>query len=1031
MRVSDATLWERWREQRDPDAFAEIVSRHSAMVYASCRRILGNASDAEDVAQDCFLELLNRRVTVRFSLAPWLHTVATRRALNKAKLRTRRRHRERRFMAERAQSSETVLDDLLEHVDAAIADLPERSRAAIVCHFLEGQPYEDIARHFGVSESAIRYRTAKGIERIRAFLRRRGIPISTTALATVLAGNLADAAPLSLTAVLGKLSIAGSTAPVVAKSSGMAAAGASLKTIGGMLIMKKLVVAALVTVGLFVAVLTATQIAWRRPPSEERADVARPQSDTAAVVLESAGDEKPATGEAQPPEEILTAETPGEVGLAADGIRIAGRVLDLAGQPVAGARVLAQAREFGYKEAESSAGGVFEIYANLISNDLTLQAEKGAYESAVLGPMKLRGEGVEGLVLELNVPRTGSIAGNIVDGSGNPMPGLFVNAHRTAGLFARQTKPALTDSNGGFKLDGLAPAEYVLVASFFRRNPEALMTVRLARGQTLTGLRAVFDVGDLTIAGRVVDTAGEPIDGADVFIHNGFGGAIADENGDFLIKGLSDGVFMVDAYHEDHSWVHVPNVAAGTENLVVVMLGKARVAGRVVRGDNGEPLTEFDVFHARQAEDIGPFQNRQRVSDPDGRFVLERLDAGDTTVTARAEGFAPASQRLSLKEHETFDGLEFRLEAGRHVEGLVVDARGTPVTDAYIYAGPRAGWPENEAYVAQSDSQGRFIVSCLSTVTEPISAYHPDFAPSVADIGSATHARIVLQKPGTIEGVVLRGDAPVPGMAVAVIYQGERTPPSHAKTKGDGTYKIEGLAPGTATVFANIVRLRDGGALQKRAVVEPGRVTRVDFNFRPRSAQVGGRITIAGKAPLRAKVGAFSPGVPGVAPSETLATSEGYYTLEDVSVGEVVLTVEANASDGRELLRGITLEIAEGDVVQQDVNFAASDKGQITGRIFGRREDALPPHVFVFDDSVSLPEESDVLALIHSTVYAYSAGQCSDDGTFSIAGLPAGRYTVLALELLKMGGLPEARLAIAEATVADDEPTTVDFDFRE
>ena len=50
------------------------------MVYATCKRILGNATEAEDVAQECFVELLRGRANVQSSLAPWLYTVAIRRA---------------------------------------------------------------------------------------------------------------------------------------------------------------------------------------------------------------------------------------------------------------------------------------------------------------------------------------------------------------------------------------------------------------------------------------------------------------------------------------------------------------------------------------------------------------------------------------------------------------------------------------------------------------------------------------------------------------------------------------------------------------------------------------------------------------------------------------------------------------------------------------------------------------------------------------------------------------------------------------
>ncbi len=42
---SDKNLWKLWAQHRDADAFATIVARHSRMVFATCRRILGNAAD--------------------------------------------------------------------------------------------------------------------------------------------------------------------------------------------------------------------------------------------------------------------------------------------------------------------------------------------------------------------------------------------------------------------------------------------------------------------------------------------------------------------------------------------------------------------------------------------------------------------------------------------------------------------------------------------------------------------------------------------------------------------------------------------------------------------------------------------------------------------------------------------------------------------------------------------------------------------------------------------------------------------------
>lgn len=50
MQIEDRRLIEAWSRQRDGEAFAQIVRQYGSLVYATCRRIVGNSTDAEDVA---------------------------------------------------------------------------------------------------------------------------------------------------------------------------------------------------------------------------------------------------------------------------------------------------------------------------------------------------------------------------------------------------------------------------------------------------------------------------------------------------------------------------------------------------------------------------------------------------------------------------------------------------------------------------------------------------------------------------------------------------------------------------------------------------------------------------------------------------------------------------------------------------------------------------------------------------------------------------------------------------------------------
>ena len=206
--LDDAVLLNAYAQTRDAEAFAELVRRYAGLVYGTCLRVTRNPDEAEDAAQECFIELAKRAGSITGSLPGWLHATARHKAIDGLRKASTRREYEGQAV-EMAQQRDTTWDDVMPHVDEALAVLPEELRAPILLHFLEGRTQEETAAALGVNQSTVSRRLEKGLETLRGQLKRSGVMVSLAALAVLLSEHAAVAAPPSLISSLGKIAIAG------------------------------------------------------------------------------------------------------------------------------------------------------------------------------------------------------------------------------------------------------------------------------------------------------------------------------------------------------------------------------------------------------------------------------------------------------------------------------------------------------------------------------------------------------------------------------------------------------------------------------------------------------------------------------------------------------------------------------------------------------------------------------------------------------------------------------------------------------
>jgi RNA polymerase sigma factor (sigma-70 family) len=191
---SDGQLLSQFLVRRDEAAFAALVRRHGPMVFAVCRRVLGNVADAEDAFQATFLVLVRNAaaLSARAVLGDWLHGVARRTALSARRACARRRAKEQ-AMARSDVACEAIENDWLPLLDEELRRLPENYRLPIVLCDLEGKTRQEAAARLGWPEGTVAGRLARGRELLARRLLRHGGAVSSSALAVALAQNAASA----------------------------------------------------------------------------------------------------------------------------------------------------------------------------------------------------------------------------------------------------------------------------------------------------------------------------------------------------------------------------------------------------------------------------------------------------------------------------------------------------------------------------------------------------------------------------------------------------------------------------------------------------------------------------------------------------------------------------------------------------------------------------------------------------------------------------------------------------------------------
>lgn len=345
----------------------------------------------------------------------------------------------------------------------------------------------------------------------------------------------------------------------------------------------------------------------------------------------------------------------------------------------------------------------------------------------------------------------GQLQLTVLDAQGRPLADAQVSAKTRDSGPKAATKNFVTDSTGmalvrypgsGFQTLEVS-AEHVDYS-----GRKVLWDVKA--GDTIPASYTLRLATDVTIGGTVIDTAENPIYGAEISLYRFWSGRdgnpdkkgeqpsfstqkqTTDAQGRWQARGLPLELLDHIGFGVKHPDFVGTNFTVGanatTEKQLrdrthrIVLQRGLEVFGRVLdQSDN--PVTGAKVWSGRKF-----YRDRQEtVSDTQGRFSFHSVAGGETLFSVLATGLTPASKTVNVQAG--MDEILFRLGAGSTIRAHVQDESGQPVADARVGLEGRPGEPAYDAYEfsGNTDAEGDFAWVSAPNQPMPFYIFHAGF----------------------------------------------------------------------------------------------------------------------------------------------------------------------------------------------------------------------------------------------------------------------------------------------------------------
>jgi protocatechuate 3,4-dioxygenase beta subunit len=722
------------------------------------------------------------------------------------------------------------------------------------------------------------------------------------------------------------------------------------------------------------------------------------------------------------------------------GGTISGIVTDAQGNPIEGAWVEAYSDDGGgWGDAETGSDGTYKI-TGLVTGEYRVDVWAEGYfqqfydgvrdwELATLVPVV---EGQDTPNINFGLDLGGTISGIVTDAQGNPIEGAWVEAYSDNG---NGWGNAETGSDGSYNIGGLVAGEYRVeiwadgyLHEFYNsvRDWELATLVPVVEGQDTPNINFSLDVGG-TLSGIVTDAQGMPIEGAWVHAQSddgsGWGYTETSPDGFYNIGGLATGEYRVEVWADGYLHEYYNSVRDwGLATLVPVVEGQdtpninfsldvgGTISG-IVTDTQGNPIDGAWV-HAQSDDGSGWGYTE---TGPDGFYNIGGLATSEYRVEVRADGYLREyydgvrdwenATLVPVVEGQDTPNINFSLDVGGTISGIVTDAQGNPIEGAWAeaYANDGSGWG-----YAETDAEGSYKIVGLASseylVEVWADGYLHEYYDGAHQTGDATFVGVTegqdtlgidfsLDVGGTISGVVTDAQGnPIEGAWVGADREGGGGG-GDAQTDADGSYQIDGLATGEYLVLAGaygyLGEFYDGVRNWEDATLAPVVEVRdtPNINFRlDVGGTISGIVTDAQGNPIE-RAWVETESVDGNGRSYARTGPDGSYKTIGLASGEYRVDVWVGGYlqeyyDGvRDRDDAVPVAVVEGQDTP-GIDFILHREGTISG--------------IVTDEGESPIKGASVYATSSEGSELTVGTQTENDGSYMLHGLSSDRYFVWA-----------------------------------